>query len=408
MFDPNSMPDFAAQSAAIAQQRKMADYLRKQAAEAKAPEGQMISGHYVAPSIFEYGGGMMDKFFAGNAERDASAGEVGLAQSKKAFNDQWMSEMPTGTPAVEAQEAIPTPMLDARVATPAQEAVPSTNQENIKWMAKGMANPDNVAMATLLGGGLNKSRDQYETIKAAESLKKWTIQQQLADKAEARGEKIEAAAIRAAADKARDDKDRESRADNLRLMASLKPEPAPKAEKPLPTTVEKEYRGLASESSTLGNLKSSFKDDYAGGGGAVLQRAVGGVLGGMAPKNTEDMTRWWADQAMYDELPKRHALFGSALTPTEKSSWANAAISPNMSPEKIRERLATREKITTDAMKRITDSYSGAGYSKNQIEVLGGMALPGGSPATVGSNSYETAKSGETYTAPDGSTRRKK
>lgn len=142
--------------------------------------------------------------------------------------------------------------------------------------------------------------------------------------------------------------------------------------KPLTNAQEKAALELGSNRSTLQRLTNDFKDDYAGDLRSTIQRKAGEFLGGAAPQSTQDMTRWWSDQAMFDELPQRHELFGATLTAGEKSSWANAAINPSMSPAKIRERLATRAKIYDDAEARMRGSAVAGGKSGKQFDAAVG------------------------------------
>jgi hypothetical protein len=152
---------------------------------------------------------------------------------------------------------------------------------------------------------------------------------------------------------------------------------------PLPVHLEKESRELANNLSALKTLESSFKDEYAGGPHKVAQRIVGATLGGVAPEDTEEMTRWWADQSYMDELPVRHKYFGSALTPVEKKSWQDATVTPNTSAATIRNRLAIRKKIYNDAMTRIGASVKAGGYNMGQFNAITGRGAESG-PDTGG------------------------
>lgn len=128
----------------------------------------------------------------------------------------------------------------------------------------------------------------------------------------------------------------------------------PVATKPMSPAQEQAALELGSEFAAVSRLASSFKDEYSGDLRSTLQRQFGKVAGGAAPEATQEMTRWWSDQAMMDELPKRHELFGAALTATEQKSWQAAAINPSLSPEVIKKRLAARQEImqiTAERMK---------------------------------------------------------
>lgn len=142
--------------------------------------------------------------------------------------------------------------------------------------------------------------------------------------------------------------------------------------KPLTNAQEKAALELGSNRSNLQMLKDTFKDEYAGDLRSTIQRKFGEVAGGAAPEKTQEMTRWWANQAMFDELPQRHELFGATLTAGEKAAWASAAISPNMAPKQIKERLAIRAKIYDDAEARMRGSVEAGGKSVKQFDAATG------------------------------------
>ena len=153
-------------------------------------------------------------------------------------------------------------------------------------------------------------------------------------------------------------------------------DPSKAPAKPLSPAQEKAALELGSMRSNLRMLTDTFKDEYSGDVRASLERGIGQAAGGLAPKSTQDMTRWWADQAMFDELPQRHELFGATLTAGEKQSWNAAAINPNLSPAKIRERLATRAKIYDAAEARMKASIEAGGKSGKQFDAAVGKPKP--------------------------------
>lgn len=153
-------------------------------------------------------------------------------------------------------------------------------------------------------------------------------------------------------------------------------DPSKAPAKPLSPAQEKAALELGSNRTRLQMLTDTFKDEYSGDVRASLEREFGKAAGGLAPKSTQDMTRWWADQAMFDELPQRHELFGATLTAGEKASWNAAAINPSLSPAKIRERLATRAKIYDAAEARMRASVEAGGKSGKQFDAAVGKPKP--------------------------------
>lgn len=146
--------------------------------------------------------------------------------------------------------------------------------------------------------------------------------------------------------------------------------------KPLTAAQEKAALELGSEFAMVNRLASTFKDEYSGDIRSSLQRQFGKWAGGAAPESTQEMTRWWSDQAMMDELPKRHELFGAALTANEQRSWNDAAINPSLSPDVIRKRLAVRQEIMANAAERMRASAVAGGKSGKQFDAATGGVKP--------------------------------
>lgn len=187
--------------------------------------------------------------------------------------------------------------------------------------------------------------------------------------------------------------------------------------KPLSSPQEKAALALGGDYTAVKNLADSFKDDYSGDIRNSIQRQFGDVAGGLAPEATQEMSRWWSDQAFMDELPTRHALFGAALTATEQSAWRKAAIHPGLAPSVIRERFAARQKIMEDAAGRMKASAVAGGKSGAQFDAASGIkpkpqAAPAApqqsAPARIKSDAeYDQLPSGAAFVDPEGNVRRK-
>lgn len=172
--------------------------------------------------------------------------------------------------------------------------------------------------------------------------------------------------------------------------------------KPLTNQQEKSALELGSNRTSLQMLADTFKDEYAGDLRSTLQRKFGELAGGAAPQATQDMTRWWANQAMFDELPQRHELFGATLTAGEKAAWAAAAINPSLSPKTIRERMAIRQRIYDDVERRMRGSVEAGGKSVKQFDAAVGKPKPN-TPVTIKSQAeWQALPPGTPYTLPDG------
>ena len=79
-LDINSLlnPDAAPIQQDIARQYKLADLLRQQSLESS--QGQMVSGHYVAPSITQHLSNLLKGYTAGQKEQQANQETKDLAQ----------------------------------------------------------------------------------------------------------------------------------------------------------------------------------------------------------------------------------------------------------------------------------------------------------------------------------------
>lgn len=88
MMQEDEAPDYEALLAAgqenarykrmMEEQQARATMLREQGAD---PKGQMVSGHYVAPSITQHLGSAASNIMAGRADRQASENGAGLEKS---------------------------------------------------------------------------------------------------------------------------------------------------------------------------------------------------------------------------------------------------------------------------------------------------------------------------------------
>lgn len=136
----NNYPDFESQQQSIDQRRKMAELLRSQT---RSPQGQMVSGHYVAPSFLEslvpLANGMAGKYAMDQANQDASA----LNKEKNAALVDGLKQyqqIAQGTPAQTIQPA--TPNDDEGNAMPAAQvdAIPGS-QTNAAQSLVGSNHP---------------------------------------------------------------------------------------------------------------------------------------------------------------------------------------------------------------------------------------------------------------------------
>lgn len=197
LFNPNApmgtQPDFAAQAATLAQQKRVADVLRRQQLADKAPQGEMVSGHYVAPSWTEHLSGIFNQYQAGQAERDYGKAEEGMAKQAESARQTWQSSLPQAV-AARAELAGPraengSPELDAVAAKPV------TEEQVIRHQLAGMAIPGNEKAAGVYGQGALAQINREDTQEARREAQAATIKaarDKQMDDLQVKREKIEA------------------------------------------------------------------------------------------------------------------------------------------------------------------------------------------------------------------------
>lgn len=157
IFDPNqAMPDFDAQTAAATRARAVADFLRKQAAQQTQPQGQMVSGHYVAPHWTQHLSNIMGQLNVGMADRQATDAETQEANAQNQAANQWRSSLPqavqaqAGTPSFGANEMD----QEAVTGSPAVPYQPVPAAARLKATLAGMANPRTAKEALIWNAGM--------------------------------------------------------------------------------------------------------------------------------------------------------------------------------------------------------------------------------------------------------------
>lgn len=118
----------------------------------------------------------------------------------------------------------------------------------------------------------------------------------------------------------------------------------------------------------LDRALSNFRDDYAGNTilGDFENRAQA-VLGTGTPGQRD----WWADVRSTDNVA-RNALFGAALTATEKAAWEATTVNPRMTAAEVRRNLERRRALARGALRRLSRTYRANGFNEDAIrESLG-------------------------------------
>lgn len=146
--------------------------------------------------------------------------------------------------------------------------------------------------------------------------------------------------------------------------------PAPERGRNLPTAAIKMLSDAGATAQDFERLRGDFKPEYGGKviGGEwrnYLGRIFGDASGG---------AQWWQDfDVRQNQI--RHALFGSALTETEKADFNKITITPNMSPDEISKNLDRQQALANRAALKLGKSYSASNFDQEAIEGALGMSL---------------------------------
>ena len=122
-------PDQMLEQQKILRQQKMAEMLMQQGMQ--QPQGQMVSGRYVAPSIFQNLAGLANTYVGQRGIEKANQEQIDLAKRLRADETSAMADfMPLlkGRPEIAGTPDIPTKTYETVRGTPAQAAIPPNPQ----------------------------------------------------------------------------------------------------------------------------------------------------------------------------------------------------------------------------------------------------------------------------------------
>ena len=122
-------PDQMLEQQKILRQQKMAEMLMQQGMQ--QPQGQMVSGRYVAPSIFQNLAGLANTYMGQRGIEKAEQAQLDLAKRLRADETSAMADfMPLlkGRPEIAGTPDIPTETYETVRGTPAQAAIPPNPQ----------------------------------------------------------------------------------------------------------------------------------------------------------------------------------------------------------------------------------------------------------------------------------------
>jgi len=378
---PDVVPSFAfarKKAALEARQAKIAQLVKNASTTATMPQGQMISGRYVAPSWSQNLNAAIQPALSRYAV-DQEQAQLGKDQEEFDAADRRAAiahamSAPQGTP---EQRVSPAVLDDEgnRMPDAVTPGVPVTPQQKIAWAEQGMHIPSRKDLLTKLVSDLTIQEPVREEVRVekrsdredrqAES-RATLVQQQIlareqfrqrADDALRRSEDTRFS-IQQRADAAREHNEAMQAIAQTRAEAA-----AAKAGqgKTMTSGTIKELGALEDNVSRIGTLRSEFKDEYGGLKGAAAT-IVGGIPGISTPAS-----EWWRNYRRESELIERHALFGASLTAGEQKAWKDADITPSMNADEIARRLARREIIARKVFDNAVDRHHRAGYNARDV-----------------------------------------
>ena len=140
--------------------------------------------------------------------------------------------------------------------------------------------------------------------------------------------------------------------------------------KPIPTTTKKELDAHIDSMNNLNGLLTNFTDDMAGSKAVRAQVFYNTLQGGWGDKKERARANWWKDFRMFQEIPMRNKMFGSALTDTERKAWEDAQlIKPDSHPDDVRKALAGLRDAVNERQRRTIDQLHNEGRSTEAYRI---------------------------------------
>ena len=157
------------------------------------------------------------------------------------------------------------------------------------------------------------------------------------------------------------------RAKAIRVKAGLE-----EKKKDIPDKLLSDMEEKGSALSNLDDLTQRFQPDFAGKYANIIGEAQN--MAGSRGVGWQDQARWWSDYAERKNVI-RNALFGSAVTATEKTEFDKADIAVGMSPEVIAEKLARQREAARRAAYKLAKAKESQGFDITPLEVALGYKL---------------------------------
>lgn len=353
----------------LQQQEIQQELLRaQQMGQTPAPEGQMISGHYVPPSWSQQLLPVLNKILGARQQQQALAKQQQLMSDMQSGATAWISKLPRATQ-VKTQVAGP-PTEDGRFPY-RQDTVQPSQADQLAWAQQGMLSPLTREMAgkymtdTLIDAPkrAQATADKMAELAQTQQARHEDVQQQIASRLQIIQMQLNNSQL-----------DRESRERLAAQANALKAQLAGEANaarlqvgamqgqqaKPVPEAVMKVLRDAQQQTDNMNEVLSTFKPEYGGVGG-VLRKTLG-TWSPVSSKDQDAAADWWKQYENQAALTERHARFGTALSTGEQAAWKAATIAPGMNPAVIKRNLELRAKLAAKIYQNSRDQYVTAGY----------------------------------------------
>jgi len=392
VFNPSmDIPSFEEQNVALARQQKLADFLRKQAAATKSPEGQMVGGQYIRPHFLQELAPIIGNMNADWAENKAGQMEQNNTARMLAAANQWESQMPQPVPGTPGVAATPfgsrdTPQQDAVQATP---EVPVTRQQALKYTMQGLRNPMTKDAAILYNKGFSDDLTREDNqLHRRETLQATLAQQRELKLEQLRNQELDAQR-RSEDQRASIEQRREAAAEAAQarrdvaaiMAAASQANAALRADKPkelknVPATMAKAYVDNESSIKQIDDTIAAVKANPKAFG---LSRIGPNDLNELVDKKGIDARSKVAQVGSI----RRHEISGAAVTVAEDKKLAPWLPAVYHSPESIITKLKNIRSDLTSTQDSIDATVESQGYKplRNVGETAPPPAVGGLTPA---------------------------
>ena len=361
-FDP-----FTEQILGLREQQALAQKLRDQGMQ--APEGQTVSGVYVAPRNTQYLAQALKTYLGGQDVQQAQQGIKDLMAQRQAENANFLAAMPKAT---ETQVEVRTPeMMNQMGPSPLSRALrvnPNTD-DMLAWASKAPG-LDTAAVAQLgvKGAELQAGREARiaeAQLKAQERAQE--LAQRQADREREQQQRRE--------DREREDaRHQQNRLDSMKFAASLKP-PAP--EKPL-TEFQGKSTMFGTRAAQSHNILNSLEENVEPWKVAVSR--TGGMLTNWAlPEEAQKVEQAQRDFINAVLRQESGASIGSSEFDSAKRQYFPQ---PGDKPEVIAQKRANRDLVIKGFARQ-------AGPGANDIAEIYNAGAPSLKPKSANPNNVE-------------------